>query len=366
MRISINRTACAPLRDHGTDEFSVAKQAGLRYVTDALPGIRREGQPGRFRYIDRLGRVLRDRDALDRIRALAIPPAWTQVWICPSESGHVQATGRDAKGRKQYRYHTRWREIRDANKYGQLSDFVRALPTIRKTVCRHLRLPGLPREKILAAVVKLLEATHMRIGNERYARKNGSFGLTTLRNRHVRIRGRRLQFDFRGKSGKRHQIALTDAKLAAIVRRCRELPGQELFQYLDARGNARVVDSTDVNEYLCAISGGHAYTAKDFRTWAGTVLAALALRQQAAPGSEHQMKKKIVEAVRLVSQRLGNTPSICRKCYVHPGVIEAYRFGRLEGFTAFNSSELATLPLARCNELALMRMLDPDSAGSMR
>jgi DNA topoisomerase-1 len=351
----------------GGGEYRVARQAGLSYVIDALPGIRREGRPGRFRYLDQSGKFLHDQEVLDRIRALVIPPAWTQVWICPSESGHLQATGRDARGRKQYRYHSRWRDIRDANKYEQLSDFVRALPAIRKAVRRHLRLPGLPREKILAAVVNLLEATLIRIGNERYARENGSFGLTTLRNRHVRIRGQRLQFDFRGKSGKRHHIELTDANLAAIVRRCRELPGQELFQYLDAHGNPRAVTSTDVNEYLCAISGGHAYTAKDFRTWAGTVLAALALRQQAVPRSEHQMKKNMAEAVRQVSQRLGNTPSICRKCYVHPGVMEAYRIGRLEGWrTATNSSKAASLRLTRGNELALMRMLGAGSARRVR
>ncbi len=360
------RDASAESRPHGTDEFHVARQAGLSYVTDARPGIGREGRPGRFRYIDPSGKLLRDQDVLARIRALVIPPAWTHVWICPSESGHLQATGRDAKGRKQYRYHARWREIRDANKYEQLSDFVRALPTIRKTVRRHLRLPGLPREKILAAVVNLLEATLIRIGNQKYARENGSFGLTTLRNRHVRIRGRRLQFDFRGKSGKRHHIELTDAKLAAIVRRCRELPGQELFQYLDAQGDAHVVTSTDVNEYLCAISGGHAYTAKDFRTWAGTVLAALALRQQPVPGSEHEMKKNIVEAVRLVSQRLGNTPSICRKCYVHPGVMEAYRTGCLERLTAFDSSQPAAVRLTRRNELALTSMLRAGSSRRVR
>lgn len=360
------RDASAESRPHWTDEFQVARQAGLSYVTDARPGIGREGRPGRFRYFDPSGNLLRDQEVLDRIRALVIPPAWTHVWICPSENGHLQATGRDARGRKQYRYHARWREIRDANKYEQLSDFVRALPTIRKTVRRHLRLPGLPRQKILAAVVNLLEATLIRIGNQKYARENGSFGLTTLRNRHVRIHGRRLQFDFRGKSGKRHHIELTDAKLAAIVRRCRELPGQELFQYLEAQGDARVVTSTDVNEYLCAISGGHAYTAKDFRTWAGTVLAALALRQQPVPGSEHEMKKNIVEAVRLVSQRLGNTPSICRKCYVHPGVMEAYRTGRLERLAAFNSLQPAAVRLTRRNELALMSMLRAGSSRRVR
>ena len=334
-----------------------AKTARLRYVTDAMPGISRIGRPGEFRYHDAAGRALRDKSALERIRALVIPPAWTDVWICPDANGHVQATGCDAKGRKQYRYHARWRAIRDADKYGQLNDFVRALPAIRRAVGSHLRLAGLPREKILAAVVRLLETTLIRVGNERYARQNGSFGLTTLRNRHVKIRGQRLQFDFRGKSGKRHRIELEDARLAAIVRRCRELPGHELFQYLDERGARQIVTSTDVNEYLCAVSGGGSYTAKDFRTWAGTVLAACALRQQPVPQSERQQKKKVVEAVKWVAQKLGNTPSVCRKCYVHPGLIEAYRKGRLARLSLSAAPRATTVRPTRRDELALMRVV---------
>lgn len=334
-----------------------AKSAHLRYVTDAMPGISRVGRPGRFRYRDAAGTTLRDKAALERIRALVIPPAWTGVWICPDENGHVQATGRDAKRRKQYRYHARWRATRDADKYGQLNDFVRVLPTLRNAVRRHLRLEGLPREKILAAVVRLLEATLIRVGNEKYVRQNGSFGLTTLRNRHVRIRGQRLQFDFRGKSGKLHHIELEDARLATIVRRCRELPGHELFQYLDEHGGRQIVTSTDVNEYLCAVSGGRAYTAKDFRTWAGTVLAAAALRQHAVPRSQCQMRKNVVEAIKRVAQKLGNTPSVCRKCYVHPGVMDAYQNGRLARLSLPDSSGGTTVRLSRRDELALMRAL---------
>lgn len=334
-----------------------AKTARLRYVTDAVPGITRIGRPGRFRYRDPAGRIVRDNAVLERIRTLVIPPAWTDVWICPDENGHVQATARDAKDRKQYRYHARWRATRDADKYGQLHDFVRVLPTIRNAVRRHLRLAGLPREKILAAVVRLLEATLIRVGNEKYARENGSFGLTTLRNRHVRIHEQRLQFDFRGKSGKHHHIELEDARLAAIVRSCRELPGHELFQYLDEYGERQSVTSTDVNEYLCAISGGRAYTAKDFRTWAGTVLAAAALRQHAVPGSQRQMRKGVVEAIKLVAQKLGNTPSVCRKCYVHPGVMDAYQNGRLARLSLPDFSGETTVRLSRRDELALTRAL---------
>jgi DNA topoisomerase-1 len=302
---------------------------------------------------------MRDREMLERIRALVIPPAWSHVWICPHETGHIQVTARDARGRKQYRYHSRWRETRDANKYEQLHDFVRGLPALRKAVGAHLRLPGLPREKVLAAVVRLLETTFIRIGNEKYARENGSFGLTTMRNRHVRIRAQTLQFDFRGKSGKQHHIELADARLAAIVRRCRDLPGQELFQYVDENGEARTISSADVNEYLSGISGGRPYTAKDFRTWAGTVLAALALNEQKDLSSETQARKNVVEAIRAVALRLGNTPAICRKCYVHPGVLEAYFAGRLAGLPATCVSDNAALGLKRRHELAVLRLLRP-------
>jgi DNA topoisomerase-1 len=238
-----------------------------------------------------------------------------------------------------------------------MKEFVHALPVIRKKVTQHLRLPGLPREKILAAIVRLLETTLIRVGNEKYARENGSYGLTTMRNRHVRIRGRRLQFDFRGKSGQQHHIELNDARLAAIVRRCRELPGYELFPYLDEQGERHIVTSTDVNEYLSTIGAGGAYTAKDFRTWAGTVLAALALRGLEPPAAETEAKKTIADAVRSVAARLGNTPAICRKCYVHPRVIEAYRQGELAALGAATAADAAPPELSRRQELALARLL---------
>ena len=352
-----NARAAETPRPTVSEELRVAREAGLRYVTDSRPGIRRIGEPGRFRYVDASGKPLRDKDDLARIKALVIPPAWTDVWICPSANGHLQATGRDVKGRKQYRYHARWRETRDANKFDQLKEFVNALPVIRKRVESDLKLPGLPREKILACVVRLLETTLIRVGNERYARENGSYGLTTMRNRHVRIRGERLQFDFRGKSGQQHHIELADRRLAAIVRRCRELPGYELFQYIDEQGERRSVSSTDVNEYLSAIGAGAAYTAKDFRTWAGTVLAALALQGQEPPTVETHLKKTIAEAIKAVAGKLGNTPAICRKCYVHPGVLEAFREGRLASLGPVKPLELTPPQLSRRQELALARLL---------
>jgi DNA topoisomerase-1 len=340
-----------------SEELRVAREAGLSYVTDGRPGIKRVGDAGKFRYVDANGKTVRDKAVLERIRSLVIPPAWTDVWICASANGHLQATGRDARGRKQYRYHPRWRETRDANKFEQMKAFVHALPVIRKKVAQHLALPGLPREKILAAIVRLLETTLIRVGNEKYARENGSYGLTTMRNRHVRIRGQRLEFDFRGKSGQQHHIELSDARLAAIVRRCRELPGYELFQYLDEQGERHIVTSTDVNEYLSSTGAGGAYTAKDFRTWAGTVLAALALQGQAPPAAETHAKKTIADAVRSVAARLGNTPAICRKCYVHPGVIEAYRRGQLAALGAATAADLTPPGLSRRQELALARLL---------
>lgn len=350
------RAGDAP-RPTASEELRVAKEAGLRYVSDASPGIRRSGEPGRFRYVAPNGKPVRDPADLARIKALVIPPAWTDVWICTVANGHLQATGRDARGRKQYRYHARWRETRDANKFDQMKEFVHALPAIRRRVDSDLRLPGLPREKILACVVRLLETTLIRVGNERYARENGSYGLTTFRNRHVRIRGERLQFDFRGKSGQQHHIELADRKLAAIVRRCRELPGYDLFQYLDETGERRSVSSTDVNEYLSLISAGAAYTAKDFRTWAGTVLAALALQGQDPPEVETHFKKTVAEAIKAVAGKLGNTPAICRKCYVHPGVLEAFRDGRLASLGPVTPLELTPPQLSRRQELALAQLL---------
>src|SRR5882724_7497793 len=255
-----------------------ARKVGLRYVTDAKPGIHREPSGKRFRYTDAEGQRVRDRETLARIKSLVIPPAWTDVWICAAHNGHIQVTARDARGRKQYRYHPLWRKVRDENKYEHLISFGKALPLIRNQIDKDLALPGLPRNKILATIVRLLETTMMRVGNEEYVRSNGSFGLTTLRDKHVRIDGARLEFQFRGKSGVQHLIELNDRRLARIVSRCKDLPGYELFQYLDDEGNRGSIDSEDVNEYLRRISGQD-YTAKDFRTWAGTLLAALALRE---------------------------------------------------------------------------------------
>lgn len=310
------------------DNRDLAREAGLRYVTDQQPGIRRVGVGGGFRYVDAQGKPLRDPATLARIRSLAIPPAWRDVWICPRDSGHMQATGRDARGRKQYRYHPRWRSLRDETKYERMVHFGRALPTIRKAVDAALALPGLPREKVLATLVQLLEATMMRVGNEEYARTNHSFGLTTLRDRHARIDGTRVRFEFRGKSGVHHAVEVDDPRLARIVRRTRDLPGQDLFQYVDDDGQRHSVGSADVNAYLRDITGED-YTAKDFRTWSGTVLAAMALREFERFDSAAQAKRNVVRAIEHVAGQLGNTPSICRKCYVHPAVVDAYLDGTM-------------------------------------
>jgi DNA topoisomerase-1 len=309
------------------DPAESAKLAGLRYVNDATtPGIRRCGSPPRFRYVAPNGRSVTDPAERQRIRSLAIPPAWTDVWICPIASGHLQATGRDARGRKQYRYHPRWRDVRDEVKYGRLSAFARALPRIRARTAADLNRRGLPREKVLAAVVQLLEKTLIRVGNEEYARHNHSFGLTTMLDKHARIAGSRVRFAFRGKSGIEHAIDLRDARLARIVKACRDLPGYELFQYIDEDGRRQVVDSADVNAYLREIAGED-FTAKDFRTWAGTVLAAKALAGMRAFSSASQAKKHMVAAIESVAGRLGNTRAICRKCYIHPAVFDAYMDG---------------------------------------
>ncbi len=310
------------------DAPAAAKSAGLRYVNDGAPGIAREPDGAAFRYRAADGAPITDESTLARIKTLAIPPAWTEVWICKFANGHLQATGRDAKGRKQYRYHARWRAVRDDVKYERMLSFGKALPDIRRRVDEALSVPGLPREKVLATVVYLLQATMMRIGNEEYARTNKSFGLTTLRARHVRIDGKAVQFRFRGKSGVFHDVTVEDKRLARIIARIRELPGQDLFQYIDDEGEPHAIGSADVNDYLREISGED-YTAKDFRTWSGTVLAALALNEFEKFDSETQAKKNIVRAIESVAERLGNTPSICRKCYVHPAVIEAYLDGTI-------------------------------------
>jgi DNA topoisomerase-1 len=263
-----------------------------------------------------------------RIKSLAIPPAWKDVWICPSPNGHLQATGRDAKGRKQYRYHPRWREVRDQTKYDRLVAFGQVLPAIRNRVEKDLVLTGLPRAKVIATVIKLLEVTLIRVGNEEYARQNQSFGLTTMRNRHVEVTGAKIRFAFRGKSGVKFNLDIHSPRLAKIVARCQDLPGQELFQYFDDNGELRSVDSSDVNEYLREVAGED-FTAKDFRTWAGTVLAARALRGLGPFASQAHAKRNVVNAVESVAEKLGNTRAICRQCYIHPAIIEAYLDGRI-------------------------------------
>jgi DNA topoisomerase I len=305
-----------------------AKAAGLRYVAEATEGIRRRKAATGFRYAHSDGSAVRDRQTLGRIRALAIPPAWCNVWICPRDDGHLQASGRDARGRKQYRYHRRWRELRDETKFGRMAAFAAALPRMRRCVRRDLSLPGLPREKVLATVVRLLEATLIRVGNEAYARQNDSFGLTTLRGRQVRVRGGTLQFRFRGKSGVRHEIELADPRLAKIVRRMQDLPGEELVQYVDEAGETRRIGSDDVNAYLKEITGQE-FTSKDFRTWAGTMLAARALHSCKPFQTQTEAQRNVALAIEAVAKQLGNTRAVCRKCYVHPAIIDAYLDGRL-------------------------------------
>jgi DNA topoisomerase-1 len=297
-------------------------------VTDQTPGIRRKRAGEEFTYTYPDGSVVRDRDELRRIRDLVIPPAWTDVWICPSEQGHLQVTGRDARGRKQYRYHPRFRDARDATKFGRMVAFGQALPGIRERVDHDLRKHGLPREKLLATVVRLLRSTSERVGNEEYARDNNSFGLTTLRDEHAEVIGSKVRLSFRGKSGKEREVDIRDAQLARIVRASQGLPGEDLFQYVDDDGATCTIGSSDVNEYLREISGQD-FTAKDFRTWSGTVLAAMALRAQGPAETEPGAKRKIAAAIKEVAQQLGNTPAVCRKSYVHPAVIAAYKDGSL-------------------------------------
>ncbi|HSB11725.1 MAG TPA: DNA topoisomerase IB [Blastocatellia bacterium] len=311
-----------------------ATVAGLRYVTDARPGITRRRAGQGFVFIDPEGMPIRDREEVRRIKALVIPPAWTSVWICPRSNGHLQATGRDSKGRKQYLYHKRWREIRDESKYNRLVPFGESLSKIRRRVGRDLRLPGLPRDKVLATVVKLLDKARIRVGNDQYARENGSFGLTTLRNRHVNVAGSNVRFEFKGKSGKQHSVGINDQRLARIIRQCQEIPGYELFQYKDDSGEYQSIDSSDVNDYLREITSEE-FSAKDFRTWSGTVAAAATLRELGSADSVRQAKKNITEAISTVAEFLGNTPSVCRKCYIHPDVIEAYCDGSLERLMSY-------------------------------
>lgn len=300
-----------------------ARSAGLRYVSNQSSGIRRLKTRDGFRYEDMQGETITDESILARIKSLAIPPAWDEVWICPYENGHLQATGRDARGRKQYRYHPKWREVRDEVKYERMIKFGSMLPALREKIDLDLGLAGLPRQKVLATVVRMLDLTGVRIGNEEYARENRSFGLTTLQDRHVRVEGAQIELRFRGKSKVYHTLRLKDRRMANILKRLRDLPGQELFQYLDEHGNTHTIESNDVNEYLRAITGED-YTAKDFRTWAGTMLATLQLLELAHYGSKTEAKKNVDQVVKLVAERLGNTPRICKTCYIHPAVFDTY------------------------------------------
>lgn len=305
-----------------------AKAAGLRYASAGGRGIRRVRTGKGFRYVNTNGQRLVDEKVLTRIKQLAIPPAWTDVWIASDAHAHLQATGRDARGRKQYRYHPRWREVRHQTKYDRMVPFARALPNLRRQIAADLRVPDLSKDKVLAAVVELLGKTFIRVGNTEYARTNKSFGLTTLKDGHVKIRGAELRFEFRGKSGVRQAITFSDARLAKIVKKCQELPGQKLFQYVDDTGKRRVITSADVNAYLKRTTGSE-FTAKDFRTWAGTLLAAIALRDEPSHVSAKKAKSVVVHAIERVAAHLGNTPTVCRTCYIHPYVIEAYSDGTL-------------------------------------
>jgi DNA topoisomerase I len=340
------------------DAEDAAAFAGLRYVSDIRPGFRRRKSGKNFRYLRPDGSRLSDIAAVKRICSLAIPPAWTDVWICPFADGHMQATGRDARGRKQYRYHVRFREVRDSTKYEHVLAFARILPSIRATVREHMTLPGLPREKVVATVVYLLDKTLIRVGNDDYAKQNKSYGLTTLKNRHVEVDGSDVRFQFVGKSGKRWTTKIRDRRVAKIIGACQELPGQELLQYRGEDGLIEDVTSSDVNSYLHEITGQDV-TAKDFRTWAGTVLAALALKEIEGFDSEAQAKKNVRAAIEKVAERLGNTPAICRKCYVHPEVLETYFDGTLvDEITA----RLETIPCDRIvglepEEAAILTML---------
>ncbi|HEX3999864.1 MAG TPA: hypothetical protein VHX65_15040 [Pirellulales bacterium] len=300
-----------------------ASAASLEYVSDERPGIQRKRAGAGFHYFSPTGHPIRSSTTLARIQSLVIPPAWNEVWICPSARGHIQATGRDARGRKQYIYHPRWRTVRDEAKFAHMILFGSALPCIRRRVGRDLALPGMPRQKVQAALVRLLETTLIRVGNDEYARSNGSFGLTTFRNRHAEVDGSMIRFRFRGKSGKEHEVDISNPRLARLVKRCQDLPGQELFEYLDDDGKPRPIGSADVNEYLHEITGEH-FTAKDFRTWAATILASRGLECEGPCASPARADRAVVAVVKSVAARLGNTASVCRKCYIHPAVIAAY------------------------------------------
>ncbi len=341
------------------DPEAAAEEAGLRYVSDDHPGYTRKKKGDDWEFYDTHGKLITDEGKVLRCRRLAVPPAYTDVWICPSPNGHLQATGRDARGRKQYRYHEKFRQQRDESKYDKMLAFGAALPKIRRRVQADLELPGLPKNKVLATIVSIMERTFIRIGNEEYARENKSYGLTTMRNKHAAVKGAKVTFKFRGKSGVTHQMELADRRLARIVKKAQELPGQELFGYVDDEGEARHIDSQDVNDYLREIAGGE-FTAKDFRTWAGTVLAAVALNALEASETKAAAKKNIKQAVAAVAKVLGNTPAVCRKCYVHPEIFENYlRGGTIEGLKRKADQALAqNAPDLRSVEVAVMNFLE--------
>jgi DNA topoisomerase-1 len=341
-----------------TEPEESAKAASLRYVSDDRPGIRRKRSGKGWSFADPNGNTIRDRAVVKRIRALAIPPAWTDVWISPFEDGHLQATGRDVRGRKQYRYHKRWHEVRDETKYGRLFHFGSSLSRIRARLDEDLSLPGLPRNKVLATIVRLLETTFIRVGNEEYARANGSFGLTTMLEHHVKVEGSKIHFRFKGKSGKSHAIQVVNRRLARLVKRIQDLPGQDLFQYLDENEDPQPISSADVNEYLRLIADQD-FTAKDFRTWAGTVLAACYLSNLHEYDPEAAPKAEMIRAVESVSKQLGNTPTICRKCYIHPSLLGAFQDRRL--FERWMKENTDVTPVAGLSpeETALLGFLDP-------
>ena len=347
------------------DLLEAAEDAGLRYVTDEQPGFSRKRKGEEFEYFDQKRKPIRDEQRLLRIKRHAVPPAWSDVWICPSPNGHIQATGRDARGRKQYRYHERWREVRDENKYDRVIVFGRALPKIRRRLKKDLALSGLSREKVLATIVQLLERSLIRVGNEEYARENKSFGLTTMQDRHVDVKGSKLRFRFRGKSGRQHEVDVTDRRLARIVLKLQDLPGQSLFQYLDDEGNVRDVSSQDVNEYLREMTGED-FTAKDFRTWAGTVFAAIALSTAGEFETKKQAKANIKHAISAVAEVLGNTPAVCRQCYIHPAIVKAYLNGNsINGFKPRTNEEFRKEHIDFAStEAAVLKLLQAGSSKS--
>ncbi|MBD3881482.1 DNA topoisomerase IB [Phormidium tenue FACHB-886] len=355
-RRSIHRQIQAVI---SSDPVESAEAAGLQYISDDRPGIQRQVRgKNKFVYIGLDGKQIQDPDEIRRINALAIPPAYRDVWISPIANGHLQATGRDAKGRKQYRYHPLWRTVRDQTKFTRMILFSQSLPAIRQRIEQDLALPGLPKEKVLAAILKLMELTRIRVGNEEYARTNQSFGLTTLQDEHVDVTGAKIKFSFRGKSGVEHEIKLNDRRLAKIVKRCQDIPGQDLFQYVNEQGDHQTISSGDVNDYLREISSQD-FTAKDFRTWAGTVLAASHLAETEICTSETAAKKSITQVIKAVAAHLGNRPATCRKYYVHPAVLEAYLDRSLHEVMKQHVSKQAADEYAlRPEELAVVMMLE--------